>query len=136
MKRIIALLLIISIFTACGDSSLDELNFLPLEELPEDYTWEQAAEDGVYVNIHGIEEWNRKAFDSFSSNVKAGKPAFVRVMRYTAEGDPVLSDVIFNGEIFTVIEDFSRDKWGSGDIETTVYTPEEWEEVRQYILPK
>lgn len=47
-----------------------------LADLPADYGKEDAIEDGVYVNIHGSEEYNQNTIDSFYTNAFAGLAAF------------------------------------------------------------
>jgi beta-lactamase regulating signal transducer with metallopeptidase domain len=89
---------------------------LPLADLPTDYgayeNREQAIADGVYVNVQGVEIYNQTVVDIFYENALAGVPAFMRVINYTIEGDPIISDYQYDGEVFTVTTDSSRDKFG------------------------
>jgi beta-lactamase regulating signal transducer with metallopeptidase domain len=88
----------------------------PLHELPADYSKEQAIAAGVYVNIHGSEIYNQELGDVFYADVSAGSAAFMRVMQYTIEGDVIITDYQYDGDIFTVTLDSSRDKFmGSED---------------------
>ncbi|MDR0434776.1 MAG: DUF4362 domain-containing protein [Gracilibacteraceae bacterium] len=92
----------------------------PLTDLPADYSKEQAIKDGVYV-IHGAEIHNQRRVDAFYADALAGRAAFMRVMQYTIEGDPIITDYRYDGETYTVVYDSTRDKFGSGDISTLTY---------------
>jgi hypothetical protein len=96
----------------------------PLTELPYDYSKEQAIADGVYVNIHGAEIYNQALVDTFYAGALHEITAFMRTMEYTVEGDPIITDYHYDGTIFTVMTDISRDKFKgveSEDIFTNTY---------------
>lgn len=100
-----------------------------LTELPAAYSKEDAIADGVYVNIQGSEVYNQETVDSFYTNAFAGLAAFIRTMEYTTEGDPIITDYSFDGKLYTVTTDTSRDKFGGTDsdkITTATY---------QYLVP-
>ncbi|MFD2972132.1 DUF4362 domain-containing protein [Peribacillus deserti] len=42
----------------------------------------------------------------------------MRVVSYTKEGDPIISDLSYNGEILEVTRDTSRDNYGDNTIKT------------------
>ncbi|GHU94027.1 hypothetical protein FACS1894208_04420 [Clostridia bacterium] len=94
-----------------------------LEKLPADYGKEQAARDGVYVNIHGSEIFNASALINFYAEIDKGapQPAFVRTMFYTVEGDPIITDYQFDGEKYTVTLDTTRDKFSAQNFERRTY---------------
>jgi hypothetical protein len=101
----------------------------PLTDLPSDYGKEQAVADGVYVNIHGAEIVNQALVDTFYRGALHGIAAFMRTMEYTVEGDPIITDFQYDGAIFTVTTDISRDKFKgieSEDIYTVTY---------KYLIP-
>ena len=101
----------------------------PLADLPFEYRKEQAATDGVYVNIHGAEKCNQALVDTFYMDALSGFSAFMRTMEYTVEGDPIITDYQYDGMIFSVTTDISRDKFKgieSEDIFTATY---------KYLLP-
>jgi beta-lactamase regulating signal transducer with metallopeptidase domain len=87
-----------------------------LAELPDDYgtyeNREQAITDGVYVNVQGQDIYNQTVVDIFYENALAGIPAFMRVIHYTIEDDPIISDYQYSCEVFTITTDSSRDKFG------------------------
>jgi hypothetical protein len=100
--------------------SLDS-TWSPIEQLPPDYDKDDAIADGIYVNIHGSEVYNQKLVDVFYESALAGTAAYMRTMEYTVEGDPIIADYQYDGEIFTVITDTSRDKFGAQEISTAIY---------------
>jgi beta-lactamase regulating signal transducer with metallopeptidase domain len=96
-----------------------------LENLPADYgtydNREQAIADNVYINVHDAEIYNQGVVDSFYEQVSAGNAAFMRAIRYTTEGDPMIFDYQYNGEMFTVRIDSSRDTFGGYGIDIRTY---------------
>jgi hypothetical protein len=97
----------------------------PLNELPADYSLEQAIADSVYVNIHGFEIYNQVMADQFYADLySGGGAAFLRMMQYTIEGDAILTDILYGNDLFTVSHDSTRDKFSSESdraISTTTY---------------
>jgi hypothetical protein len=84
------------------------------------YTPPDSEAEGVYVNVQGAEIYNQAAVDIFYENALAGIPAFMRVINYTVEGDPIISDYEYNGKVFTVTTDSSRDKFGGSGNEKSI----------------
>lgn len=101
-------LLAAAVLAGCGEKPAETAG-LPLAELPEDYTAEQAGADGCVVTedlriTAGAEVW-----DKFYEAVQAGTPATVRLANYydggaSADGRPshYVSDLTFDGERFTI----------------------------------
>ncbi|MCL2152890.1 MAG: DUF4362 domain-containing protein [Oscillospiraceae bacterium] len=86
----------------------------PLSDLPTDYTKQQAIADGVYVNVHGLDIYNQQQVDRFFDDVAAGGgAAFMRVMQYTIEGDAIITDYQYDGNVFTVTHDSTRGRFSS-----------------------
>jgi hypothetical protein len=107
-------------FAAYYQPTVEEIAPVPLADLPSDYgtyvNHEQAIADGVYVNVQGAEIYNQTVVDIFYENALAGVPAFMRVIHYTIEGDPVITDFQYDGEVFfTITSDSSRDIFGGYD---------------------
>ena len=104
-------------------NSLDLLrsSWTPLAKLPADYSMEQAIADSVFVNIHGNPSYNQDLVDKFYKDVFSGTEAFLRVMQYTIEGDAIITDYQFDGRIFMVTKDNTRDQFGNKVISTTTY---------------
>lgn len=88
------------------------------------------------VETHGELE-NKTRFDEFINHVYQGKEDHIRVVRYTKEGDPILHDLEYDGEIVKLIIDTRRDQYSQGSItQTTCTSIEEVEtnESTEYIL--
>lgn len=80
---------------------------------PEEYSWDTSIANGDYINVHG-EIHNSEMMDNFLAHVAAQEPAEIHTVRFTEEGDPILTDVSYDGTSFTVTEDDSRDAFGGG----------------------
>jgi hypothetical protein len=63
--------------------------------------------------IEGLERMER-----FYDNIQKEVPSDLRIVHYTIEGDPILTDLKYNGESLEVKYDTTQDKFGSGDIKT------------------
>ncbi|MFS0783258.1 DUF4362 domain-containing protein [Bacillus sp. 1P06AnD] len=72
--------------------------------------------DIVNRNNDGIK--NEIRLKEFIKNTETGKKDSIRVVAYTKEGDPILTDLIYNGEQLEITEDTTRDEYGSGEIIT------------------
>ncbi|TQR19438.1 DUF4362 domain-containing protein [Psychrobacillus vulpis] len=78
-----------------------------------------------------------KRFSEFLNNVEKGQKDNIRVVRYTEEGDPMLHDLEFDGEVIKSTSDTRRDKFGEGSINNTTCTSIEEVETTErtdYIL--
>lgn len=100
--------------------------FVPLAEVPQDYDFETAVERGDVVNLHG-ELTNTEAYEKFKSTLEKGEPTFMRFVAYTIEGDPILMDVQFDGTVFHLTHDVSRDAFAGGIDKVMSYTYEAYE---------
>jgi Domain of unknown function (DUF4362) len=72
------------------------------------------ASDDV-VNRHG-EIKNLDQFEAFFENVQNGKKDRIRIVRYTIEGDPILHDLEYDGDVIHSFEDSRRDTYGPGEL--------------------
>ncbi|MBE6599289.1 MAG: DUF4362 domain-containing protein [Ruminococcaceae bacterium] len=109
-----------------GDSPITAQSphgFVPLEDLPHDYSREDAISDGVVVcgfdgikNPEKIGEFFRFANDR---NFKGQ----LRIARFTVEGDMILTDVVRRlPDRIDVQTDTTRDRFGGGEISTEYYS--------------
>lgn len=65
------------------------------------------------VDSHGsIEGLDNMA--QFYNNVQNKVPTKLRIVHYTIEGDPIITDVNYDGELFEVIYDTTQDNFGYG----------------------
>ena len=84
---------------------LDELDPLPQKHLGE------AIEEGIVSILHGtMYEGTSGLFHQFVDDSTNGKAAQVIIVVYTAEGDPIYKNVLFDGEHFFAVIDNSRDR--------------------------
>ncbi len=86
--------------------------------------------------MHGQIE-NTERFTEFLKNVEQEQKDNIRIVRYTEEGDPMLPDLEYDGEIIKSTTDTRRDKFGEGSIKTTICTSMEVVETTErtdYIL--
>ncbi len=115
--RMFAILLCLLSLSGCGGKSEP----IPLEDLPEDYSLEQAKEDGCLVTENGTVTSGREAWEKFLKAADAGKSASVRLCSYYTLDDPsrydpdyyesikdddpmmFLRDLSYDGERFTTV---------------------------------
>ncbi|MDT9025874.1 DUF4362 domain-containing protein [Rossellomorea yichunensis] len=67
------------------------------------------------VNTHGNIE-NMERFEEFYKNVGDDVEDRIRIVTYTEEGDPVLHDLDYDGNVLHSVRDSRRDTFGSGEI--------------------
>jgi hypothetical protein len=92
--------------------------------------------DEDIVDSHG-EIANIEKFMKFVENVNQGREDKIRVVRYTIEGDPMLHDLEYDGEIITSTTDTTRDEFGNGSVSTATcksINVKETDETTDYIL--
>ena len=77
---------------------------ISLEELPENYSTEQAAIDGCLVCPEGNPRDNIESFREFAEACMSGQPGQFRIVTYYYGEDPyyIAEDIIFNGNNYTV----------------------------------
>ncbi|MGB7999788.1 MAG: DUF4362 domain-containing protein [Anaerobacillus sp.] len=61
---------------------------------------------------------NIVTFEQFLRNVEEGKKDEIRIVSYTEEGDPIIQDVKFDGKTIVAKTDTTRDKFGTGKVES------------------
>lgn len=119
MKKYIALILsVLSIFAVTGCKQSDSL--IPLEELPDNYSLEQAKEDGCVTHENGDITQGKEIFEAFFDTTASGKTDKVRLAFYYTLDDPsryapeyyesikddypclYVQDLSFDGEQYTI----------------------------------
>ena len=103
-------------------------NYTALDELPKDYTVDDAILSNCYVYING-REYNKEVYDNFISSVENKESAIARIARNTDEGDIVIIDLKYDGTKFVVTEDNTRDKYS--DTEHRIIKSEEYNSMGQ-----
>lgn len=89
-------------------------DYVDLKKLPANYSEDMALQDGVVINSLW-EVLNTEYLYQFLEMYSQEEDAMVRVMCYTIEGDPIITDISYNNEIITMTVDSSRDKFSSDD---------------------
>ncbi|MGO4268725.1 DUF4362 domain-containing protein [Paenibacillus sp. TAF58] len=75
------------------------------------YTLQDAKNNGdIIIGPLGLE--NTEKMDSFITDLGKQKASKLRITTYTEEGDPILSDLYYDGKQINYIFDNSRDKHG------------------------
>ncbi len=85
-----------------------------LEELPQNYTIEQAIKDGCFtVTYYSV--CNKENLDDFiektSVNNTNREADSIRIAASTVEGDLILYDLSYDGENYTLKSDYTRDNY-------------------------
>ncbi len=76
---------------------------------------EMLSEIGAVIDVHGKVK-NIKALDRFVDNFNASKTDKVTVVSYTIEGDPIIFQLIYDGEKITYYSDTRQDKFGQQSV--------------------
>lgn len=89
-----------------------------LEELPQNYTIEQAIKDGCFtVTYYAV--YNKEYLDNFIEKTKHDAQnrvaSTIRIATTTVEGDLILYDLSYDGENYTLKSDYTRDKYMAED---------------------
>ncbi len=87
MKKFIAaflLTVLIFVITGCNQSS----DIMPSEELPADYSLEQAKADGCVTHENGDVTQGKEVFETFYNTTKSGKADAVRLAFYYTLDEP------------------------------------------------
>lgn len=85
-KYTVIILAVFTILTAVGCSQSSDI--VPLEELPADYSLEQAKADGCVTHENGDVSQGREVFEAFYDTTKSGKADAVRLAFYYTLDDP------------------------------------------------
>ncbi len=116
----VALLFIFFIVGCTNEKNLDGEDISgqkTMEELPEEYTVQMAIAAGDYVDVHGRIS-NEEKMTDFIHKVSNKEQASIRKVQVTVEGDPIITDFLYNGTKFFVTQDTRRDKFGRQSITT------------------
>ena len=111
MKYIIYLFVIASLLVACNTSNGSG----EMQERVKPSV--KGVSDVDVVNTHGGVEGVEK-MQVFYENTQKGIAADLRIVHYTIEGDPMVTDLSYNGDTIEVEHDTTRDTFGSGQVIT------------------
>lgn len=104
------------------EKNIDEQKLL--EEIPQEYSMEQAIKDGcVVISYNAV--FNKSKLDSFIANTSANnenrQSDFMRIVQYTIEGDPIITDLEYRENLgYILTYDNTRDAFGA-DTKVTTY---------------
>ena len=104
------------------ENNIDEQKLL--EEIPQEYPMQQAIKDGcVVISYNAV--FNKGKLDSFIANTTANnenrQSDFIRIVQYTTEGDPIITDLEYREEMgYILTYDNTRDAFGA-DTKVTTY---------------
>ena len=87
-------------------------NYMDLTSLPQEYTFDMAKENGD-VAWTNKEVYNLYRLDKFIRNVNNGLKDMVRVVGFTKEGDPIVKDLKYDGEMINLSRDSTRDRFSA-----------------------
>lgn len=82
------------------------------KEIPEEYEPEKAVAAGHVVIVHGTMLSDPAILTEFIGETGKGMKKDLTVVQYTVEGDPIVTDVDFDGTVYRGVEDSTRDKFG------------------------
>ena len=90
-----------------GEFSLPEsvrTGRIPLNELPENYSAEEAAIDGCLVTKDGIARDNKELFHRFAQDSWTGTPCFIRIVDWHYGDNPyyIAYDLKYDGSMYTL----------------------------------
>ncbi|WP_062110059.1 DUF4362 domain-containing protein [Bacillus niameyensis] len=77
----------------------------------------KGVKDVDVVNTHGSIE-GLENIQNFYDNMQKGVSSDLRIVHYTTEGDPIISDLTYDGNSLEVKYDTTRDNFGAGGITT------------------
>ncbi|QTD43221.1 DUF4362 domain-containing protein [Sporosarcina sp. Te-1] len=102
------------------------------------YDSEKALKNGDVINMHGP-IYNFVYFEEFMERVEAEDSAFVRITNFTLEGNPTLYNVTFDGTVFNLEIDRSKnkergDKPSKESLSCTELSREEGQQLFSYTL--
>lgn len=76
------------------------------------------SDEDIVTRLGRVSNGNR--FTSFLKHVQKAEFDEIRLVHYTIEGDPILHDLIYNGDEIHSTLDTRRDKFGVGEITSTI----------------
>ncbi len=83
-----------------------------LEDYSNDY--EELCNGEAFVVTHGEITAGYDKWERFVNAYERGEEALVDVIRFTVEGDAIITRVWYENGVFNILEDSTRDAWGVG----------------------
>lgn len=91
--------------------------YVSLEQLPKEYTFEQALKDGCFIVSYKT-VYNKEKLDEFISNTEMNSSNrisdMIRIVEFTVEGDMIITDIEYTkGGKYRIIHDNTRDQFST-----------------------
>ena len=95
------------------EPKIQEPKYEELENIPYDYDFVKMVEDKCYIVMNSGPVYNAMQMENFLKNVKNNIPDEVRIIQYTIEGEPVITDLKYTKDKFIIKDDSRRDHWSA-----------------------
>jgi hypothetical protein len=105
-----------------GYSNENLSGYEPLTDLPKEYIEKTIIANGDYYRDFQGHVYNQDSMYEFIKKVSEQIPSKVRMTNFTDEGDPIITDVTYTGEHFTIETDTTRDHFGANEIRKITYS--------------
>lgn len=92
-----------------NDGETMDILYTDLELIPLDYDFSDMVDDGCYIVTNSNVVYNLKNLKNFISNVENNVKDKIRIIQYTIEGQPIITDLIYTKEKFILKKDNRRD---------------------------
>lgn len=117
-KKALFIIFLIFIVLLTGSSHTGDADYFrrikyDLSLLPEKYSEEAAAGDGIVVLSYDGSIKDKKVIQKFKSDCEKKKTSEIAFFMYTIEGDPLIKKVYFDGHDYYWVMDVTRDKFDS-----------------------
>jgi hypothetical protein len=83
------------------------------------YNKSVSENDTISYSLNGNSNTDR--LTKFIDNVDKGIKDRINLVRYTTEGDPIITQLYFNGEVIQIANDNSKDKYRGQDKSKIIY---------------
>ena len=82
----------------CIDFTFPTDKYTDITTLPEKYPLEQAQEDDCYISNGDGKVYNEEILNSFLNAVNNNEDCFIRMLRYSSDGQTIITDVYYISE--------------------------------------
>lgn len=117
------IILIIFLVSACAKKEENEISNIYNDDeiidkynIASDYDLTHAEKDGFVIYKNNGKIINKAKIKEFYDNTISNKEDILTIIRYTTEGDPIITQYNYKDGKFIVYEDTTRDKYGEGKI--------------------
>lgn len=113
-------MLCINSMCGCSTKIRNEVDFIPVDNeestyseyiLPTDYNFENAKKDGYVIYNNDGTIINEDKIEDFYNKSSNNENVVIHIIRYTIEGDPVVSTYVYKDSKYMLFIDNSRDEF-------------------------